>query len=265
MNDHTFEEETIAIKQLSDVLLRHIIPIFAEAPCRKPKLIGSSFLVSSGKDSYLVSAAHVFDELQNDHELFFYVEPKTKRKLSGNLRLTKIPEGKNRKEDRIDVGVLKLEGPGLPPYPKVEKYALPINALMAEALPRERKEYLLVGFPESRSRVNPIARDLASKPYSFRGISIPLQKYAELGINPQSHIVLSFDRKHTVGHDGQICTFPEPSGISGSPVWLLYDEHGPNDPNQTPIVGIAIEHSKTSHTIVATDITIALRLINETA
>ena len=266
MNDHTFEEETIAIKQLSDVLLRHIIPIFAEAPCRKPKLIGSSFLVSSGKDSYLVSAAHVFDELQNDHELFFYVEPKTKRKLSGNLRLAKIPEGKNRKEDRIDVGVLKLEGPGLPPYPKVEKYALPIDALMAEALPRERKEYLLVGFPESQSRVNPIARDVASKPYSFRGISIPSQKYDELDINPKSHIVLSFDREHTiVGPDGQIYTFPEPSGISGSPVWLLYDEHGLNDLSQTPIVGIAIEHHKTSHAIVATDISIALRLINEIA
>lgn len=265
VNDHTFEEETIEVKQLSDVLLRHIIPIFAEAPCGKPKLIGSSFLISSGKDSYLVSAAHVFDELKNNHELFYYVEPKTKRKLSGNLRLTKIPEGKNRKDDRIDVGVLKLEEPGLPPYPKVEKDALTINAFMTEALPRERKEYLLVGFPESKSRVNPIARDVASVPYGFRGISIPSQEYAKLSISPQSHIVLRFDRKHVIGYDGQIFTFPEPSGISGSPVWLLYDEHGLNDPNQTPIVGIAIEHHKTSHTIVATDIAIALRLINEIA
>ncbi|MGH9962405.1 MAG: hypothetical protein ACREBC_35700, partial [Pyrinomonadaceae bacterium] len=187
--------------------------------------------------------------------------PHTKRKLSGRLRTT--PEGKNRKGDRFDVGVLKLEGPGFPPYPKVEKYPLAIGALMPNTLPREGKQYLLVGFPRSKSRANPVAREVVSEVSSFRNISVPPLKYADLGVDPQSHIVLSFDRKRTVGPDSQIRVFPEPSGISGSPVWLLYDENGPNDPAQTPIVGIAIEHHKTHHAIVATDIDVALRLINE--
>jgi hypothetical protein len=264
MTNHTFEAESQVITKLANVLARHIIPLFAETSNGKPKLVGNSFLISSGTSSYLLSAAHVFDELKADHELFFYIDLHTKRKLSGNLRLTKIPEGKNRKSDRFDVGVLKLEGQGLPPYPKVEKFPLDIGALMPNALPRENKQYLLVGFPESKSRANPVNREVVSGLYSFRNFSVPSTKYANLGVTPQSHVVLSFDRKHTVGSDGQIRAFPEPSGISGSPVWLLYDENGPNDPIQTPIVGIAIEHHKTHHAIVVTDIDIALRLINGT-
>lgn len=263
MTDDTFEGELQTITRLSSVPVRSILPLFAETASGKPKLVGSSFLVSSGTDSYLVSAAHVFDELKAGHELFFYIEPHIKRKLSGSLRLTKMPGVNNRKCDRLDAGVLKFEGPGFPPYPKVEKCPLAIGALVPNALPREGKQYLLVGFPESKSRANPITREIASEIYSFRNVSVPPQKYTDLGVSPQSHVVLSFDRKRIVGLNSQIRVFPEPSGISGSPVWLLYDENGFNDPDQTPIVGVAIEHHKTHHAIVATDIDVALRLINE--
>lgn len=205
----------------------------------------------------------MFDELKVGRELFFYIEPKTIRKLSGNLRLTKAPPGKDRKSDRFDVGVLKLQGPALPPYPCVQKYPLPISVFMANALPREGKQYLLVGFPESKSRANPVARDLASEPCSFRNVSAPISKYSEINVTPQHHIVLSFDVKHTVTPNKEVRAFPNPAGISGSPIWLLYDENGLNDPNQTPVVGIAIEHHKVERAIVATDVDIALGLIDE--
>lgn len=263
MTDTTFEPESQAIKSLANVLARSILPLFAQVPSGKPRLVGSGFLVSSGTDSYLVSAAHVFDELKTGRELFFYMEPQTKRKLSGSLRLTKTPEGNNRKHDRLDVGVLRLEGPGLPPYPKVEKYPLAVDVLMPNALPRDGKQYLLIGFPESKSRANPIAREVASEIYGFRNTSAEPQKYADLGVSMQSHVVLGFDRKHTVGSDSRIRAFPEPSGMSGSPVWLLYNESGSNDPVQTPVVGVAIEHHKNHHAIVATDIDVAMKLINE--
>jgi hypothetical protein len=263
MTDTTFEAESQAIKSLTNVLSRSILPLFAQVPSGKPKLIGSGFLVSTGTNSYLVSAAHVFDELKIGNELFFYIEPYTKRKLSGSLRLTKMPEGNNRKHDRLYVGVLRLEGPGLPPYPKVEKYPLAFDALMPNALPRDSKQYLLIGFPESKSRANPIAREVASEFYCFRNASAAPQRYADIGVSMQSHVVLGFDRKHTVGPDGRIRAFPEPSGISGSPVWLLYDESGSNDPVQTPVVGVAIEHHKNHHAIVATDIDVVLKLMNE--
>ncbi len=265
MTEHSFETESQEITKLANILACHIIPLFTETSGGIPKLVGSSFLVSSRTNSYLLSAAHVFDELKNGHELFFYIEPHTKLKLSdsGSLLLTKTPDGKNRKADRLDVGVLKLEGLGLPPYPKVDKYPLAIGALMPNLLPRESKQYLLVGYPASKSNASPKNREVVSKVYGYRNISALPQKYVDLEVTPESHIVISFDRKRTVGSNSQVCAFPEPSGISGSPVWLLYDENGFNDPVQTPIVGIAIEHHKSHHVIVATDIEVALRLINE--
>lgn len=263
MDKLAFARESHTITRLSNCLLQHIVPLFANRGGGRPQLVGSGVLVSTETSFYLISAAHVFDEITAGHEIFFYIEPKTIRKLSGTLRLTKTPFGKDRKSDRLDIGVLKLEGPGLPPYPSVQKCPLPIGALMANALPREGKQYLLVGFPESRSRPNPAALDLPSEPYSFRNVSAPLSKYSELKVTSQHHIVLSFDVKRTVMPNMEIRAFPNPSGMSGSPIWLLYDENGSNDPTQTPVVGIAIEHHKPKRAIVATDIDIALRLINE--
>lgn len=263
MDKLAFTRESDIITRLSNLLLQHIIPLFANRANGKPQLVGSSVLVSSEENFYLISAAHVFDEIKSGHELFFYIESNKIRKLSGNLRLTKPPLGKNRKSDRLDIGVLKLNGPGLPPYPLVQKWPLPIGALMANILPRERKQYLLVGYPESRSRFNPVKRDLPSEPYSFRNISAPQSIYSELQVSSQENIVLSFDVSHTVMPNMEIRSFPNPSGMSGSPIWLLYDEMGANDPTQTPVVGIAIEHHQSKRAIVATDISIALRLINE--
>src|SRR6266571_1652665 len=155
MATNPFEMELHKASQLSSHLLRHIVPLYLRRK-GKPQLVGTGFLVSSGTSYYLVSAAHVFDERSADQELFFYIEPETKRKISGNLALTKIPPGKNRSSDPFDIGVLKLGEP-FPPYPKVEKYPLPISAFMANALPREGKQYLLIGFPASKSHANPVA------------------------------------------------------------------------------------------------------------
>ena len=89
MTDQILEEESRVIARLANVMARNILPLFTVTSGGKPKLVGTSFLVSSDANSYLLSATHVFDELTAGHELFFYVEPGIKRKLSGKLRLTK--------------------------------------------------------------------------------------------------------------------------------------------------------------------------------
>lgn len=254
------------LPKLSNLLAQHILPLFAEGNRHKPQLVGSGFLVASGTSSYLISAAHVFDNLMAGHDLFFYIDSKTTRKLSGTLRLTKMEDDGNRKSDPFDIGVLKLEGPALPPYMEIGKSSLPLSALMGNVLPREEKEYLLIGFPESKSRVkNPALRSLESEPYAFRGVSAPATTYSALGISPLRHIMLEFNVKRVYLPNGNMITFPEPKGMSGSPIWLLADHAGQNDPAQTPVVGVAIEHHKNQRAILATDINIALKLINEQA
>ena len=89
-----------------------------------------------------------------------------------------------------------------------------------------------------------------------------MQKYPEFGVVADSHIVIAFERIRVLRPNGEVRTFPDPPrGMSGSPVWLLYDETGPNDPTRTLVVGIFIE--KFHHVMIATDIGIALGMINE--
>jgi hypothetical protein len=248
------------VRKLSALLSRHIVPLFSEDGYRRPQPRGTGFLVSSASGSFLVSAAHVFD---CSRSLFFYVGPKTQRWLSGEARLTKKPDGKSRESDRLDVGVLKLRSPGLPPYPQVDKYALPISDFMAGALPREGKVYLVLGFPGSKSQPHLVRRDVTSEPHAFFNTSPPMQKYTKIGVAPDSHIVIAFERTKALGPNGEVRTFPKPAGMSGSPVWLLYDEVGPNDPTRALVVGIFIEYKKSHHVMIAADISISLNMIYE--
>jgi hypothetical protein len=51
--------------------------------------------------------------------------------------------------------------------------------------------------------------------------------------------------------------------MSGSPVWLMYDQVSTNDPIHTPVVGILIEYHGSHKLLVATDIKVALDMIND--
>ena len=165
--------ESESITRLSNVLLRHVVPLFKKALGKRPSLVGNGLLVSSGRSSFLVSAAHVFDE---HSQLHFYVEPGVISKLNGRLLRTKLPTTGHRLDDRVDIGVLRLDGEALPPYKKMDKFALPISALRPHALPRENKQYLVVGFPATKSKANPAAQELKSEPVSFRNIAASTSK-----------------------------------------------------------------------------------------
>lgn len=262
MNDRLLQAELEVISKMATLLARHVLPIFLDDQHGKPQRCGSGFLVSAGNASYLISAAHVFDAVKERHEPYFYIGPKTKRKLSGSARLTRLLPGRSRRNDNLDIGVLRLEGPGLPPYPAIEKYPLPIAALQPSAFPREGKQYLIVGFPGTQTSLDPAKKQITTKLYSYRNMSYPAEKYSPIGVDARSHIAVIFDRKKSLGPDGNLRMFPDPAEMSGSPVWLLYDDNRPNDSTQTPVVGVAIEHRANHRAIIATDIGLALEYIN---
>ncbi len=219
------------------------------APCVPPQRV------------FLLSAAHVFDVLP-DKDVCFYAGERILRNVAGEIRLTSIPAGKTRNDDRIDVGVCMLEGKGLPPYPDVNKVALPITALMPFAYPRERKQYLFTGFPASKSKVNPHRRLMKTTPYGNRCRSASKEEYEKVGCDPNRHIVLRFNHRKVHGRNGTKL-FPDPPGIRGSPLWLLFDEVNENDPVHNTLVGIVTEYHRDKCLLVATDIAAAAWLINE--
>jgi hypothetical protein len=161
----------------------------------------------------------------------------------------------------LDLGIVRLDGPAAPPYPAIEKVALPIEALMPGAIPRQRKQYCILGFPGSQGEVSITHSEVVARLYSNLCRSAPAETYARLGLSTNRNIVLEFNRKRVHGRKGQRQTFPKPNGMSGSPVWLLWDAEGQNDAPLTPAVGILIEHWEDHQVLVATDIMFAVEMI----
>jgi hypothetical protein len=50
------------VKRLASVLLRHVVPLYADEPNGRPSLQGTGFLVRGQRSDFLVSAAHVLDK-----------------------------------------------------------------------------------------------------------------------------------------------------------------------------------------------------------
>jgi hypothetical protein len=160
MEDREIERTRLLTERLAERLSRHVFGIFREGPQGRPESHGSGFLVSGSTGSFLISAAHVLDPLQSGTKLFFYAGPGVIRTLAGSIRVTNPPAGKDRKTDRYDVGVLRLLEPSSPFDVAVNKTGLPLSALMPRALPRRGKEYLVTGFPTSKSRLHPVRREV---------------------------------------------------------------------------------------------------------
>jgi hypothetical protein len=158
--DLEIERSRLLVERFAERLSRHVVGIFHEGRQGRPELHGSGFLVSSSGGSFLISAAHVLDPLQSGTRLFFYAGPDIIRELAGSVRVTNPPPGKDRKADRNDVGVLRLQEPASPPDRPINKTALPLSALMPRALPRRGKEYLVTGFPASKSNFIPFAKSV---------------------------------------------------------------------------------------------------------
>ena len=116
-------EELEATLRLTTYLATFVLPLFIRNSGKRLAPFGSGFLVSARDAFFLISAAHVLDEVERLH---FYVAPSATRALSGRLLKTKLPSDGRRTSDKADVGILKLEGPSLPPYPQVFKQAVPV-------------------------------------------------------------------------------------------------------------------------------------------
>lgn len=245
-------EEELVWNELADALLVHVISLCAKSSGARPVHVGTGILVEMAGQPFLISARHV---LKDARSLFFYIDTKVTRKLSGQLLLGQLEAGT---ADRIDVAILRLQGPSLPPYPGVNKFCLSTNRMVrAAAVPRYEKNYLITGFPTTRTKANPHAMQLRSEAFCLIAQSSNSEKYKSLGLSEETHIVLPLDRSETIHTNGTARIFPDPHGMSGSPVWWLPDDQ--NGLTIPMLVGIVIEYHEDLNVVVATDIREAIK------
>jgi hypothetical protein len=244
-------------------LSRYSIPLYRYDERRRPVQFGTGFFVQADGAHFLVSAAHVLRESQV-REVFFYAAQKTLRRLRGRIRTTGGVEGVT--ADPLDVAVLRLSGSAIPPFPEVEKFSLNYSDLLAEYLPRSGKRYVVVGFPSTKSGIDPVARRAIVKAYAYDTHSVVVENaYEKHDVAPATHILLPFDRKRSMDADGRAVIFPKPQGMSGSPILVLYEDDGPSVQSRPafPVVGVAVRSPVGAKIIVGTDIRFVREMILE--
>lgn len=248
------------IDEAAVLLAKFVVPLYESDSRLRPSSHGSGFFVRAGERHFLISAGHVLETLRT-RPLFYYVSPSSIRKLSGRLLLN--PWQGDRKSDPIDVGVLRLSDEEVPPYPEVNKFAIDVSYLRPGFLPRSGRNYMIVGFPASRSQVNPVAREVAATAYGYRNYSIDDSAYPEHGLTPEANLVLPLDLEVGFDSSGKRRNFPKPQGMSGSPVWALFDEDGKDDSRRFSIVAIGTKYRKKERLLIGTDIGVVLDMIHD--
>lgn len=224
-----------ALSEAIQTLVKCVVPLYSDHR-GAPAIAGSGFFVRHGSLDFLVSAAHVLDIFKKEQG-YYYVTPSTTRKLSGRL-ITNAHVGRSRKDDLLDVGAILLEGPALPPYPAVAKFPIDSSLLLANHQVTSTSRYGFVGFPESRSSVRRSPRQISVEAHAYIGNSIPPDEYRKSRLDPSSHICLAFDNKRSFDLEGQPKKFPKPHGISGAPIFHLYDEENLTDEGAFTIAGV---------------------------
>jgi hypothetical protein len=250
------DSQELEIRKIVDdsinIMSNYVIPIYTTQK-NKPKQIGSGFFVHAQGQYYLLSAAHVLKETLKN-ELFIYIEPKKQMRLVGNVRV-------NNDEKNIDVGVIKLTQGLMPPYPTIMKTPIDIKELKPRLLPRDGKLLAIVGFPGSKSKLNPINKTVSVTAYGYYENSIEDESYVQFNLCPETHIAMKLNLKEGINNHGKPIVFPKPSGMSGSPIWLLHDYNTDEEHRIFPIVGIGIEYRKKDKILVGTDIHYGIELI----
>lgn len=232
-----------------ELVRRFITPLIRVSKRHRPEAYATALLVKGDGGQYLISAAHALEERK-----IYFCPAKHPRQLVGNGRLSR-PPGQRPKPD-YDVGVARLTESLRPPYENLQP--LDLSRLRSLQEFDNQSRIAFVGFPSSQTKVDPVNRKIKSK---FASVSHVVRAdfsvYADMNIDPSIHLIFNLNRK-PVHIKGKTHQFPDPHGLSGSPVWLLGDD-GPY------VIAIMTEYHRNKNVIVATAIHHVTALLTQVA
>ena len=261
MSDDQSEAFATAAKW-GELLLRHIVPICERDMRGHTQGHGTGLLVSHRTRNFLVTASHVLKPLEEQRRLFYPCDRKTERNIGGRILRTINNPIPGHAYD-LDIAVVLLEGDGQPPYPELNTFCLPMDSLQSNALPRHGKSYFAVGYPATKTFTHVKNQEVEARPFGHWCGSIPDSDYDSLNLSADRCLALEFNVKKVHSSPSKIQQAPDPQGMSGAPIWLLFDRDGENDATKNTVLGILTEHRRSEKLLVGTDIDVAIDMINK--
>lgn len=221
---------------------------------RTGKPIGSGFLLDVAGRTLLVTAAHVLHER---HSCTLQIPGKSRIvPFGGDFYSTGPHEPDPNPEFGLDIGLVDLDIPGMLEPPKCPSFS--VRDLDPSDLPSDQTAYGFVGFPASVNQPRP-GYEIQVSSYYYGGQPSNRPKYEILGYHPNSQFLMMFDHERMIDHQAREVQVPEPSGMSGGPVFRLGSfaeiEAGVARPH---VIGITIEWAKYLKVLIAARVSLVL-------
>jgi hypothetical protein len=226
-----------------------VVPILGESRKGEPCAVGSGVLVSLQGRNWIITAAHVLDEVANGN---LYLGGSTDLlELQGEFFRTPMPPT-GRNDDPIDVGYVCIDSLG----DRISKdfCFLPESLIEGNHSTEEERNYIFTGYPHKAVKIKGSTRKITPQLHSFESKGIALARYQGMGLDPNTHLAIPFNAKRAKdAATGRIETPKDQSGTSGGGVWIGVPQEGGG--GMAPrLVGLVIEHRSKEKTLVATKI-----------
>lgn len=236
-----------------------VIPILGESRKAEPCAVGSGVLISMQGRNWIVTAAHVLDEVANGN--LYLGGSDGLLDLQGEFFKTPMPPT-GRKDDPFDVGYVCVDA--ISDYISKDFCFLPEFLIEGAHSTEEGRNYLFTGYPHKSVKIKKSTRKIKPQLHAFESKGIALARYQAMGFDPNTHVAITFNAKRAKdAATGRIETPKDQSGTSGGGVWIGVYRDG--DGEIVPrLVGLVIEHRPEEKALAATKIGPLLAKIRNT-
>ena len=213
---------------------------------------------------FLISAAHVLEENKkpiNPEDVGIMIGD-TFHILNGFIKYAAT--GLHPNNEKVDLTVWRLDDPDVVADLEKKYRFLCWDQLDVEHNPVTTSNYLMVGFPVTRTKKKPQAKKLKVEPFIFLSKLGESRLYKKVGVEDHSHFIVKYRKRKIKDFNGKIIIGPDPFGMSGCGLW-----HVPvlqrNDQNEVPsrLVAILHEWRKEESLLIATRIHIVTEVIRK--
>ena len=221
--------------QIGERLHGVVSPLYREG-IHRPDPVGSGVMIRVGELVFVVTAAHVLEDMGSGPRYLGALDELLP--LPALQFTTRVPPGKTRDKDRLDVGCLLVDSHTAKRFKPADTLTLADldieNPLSIEA----EAFHFLLGYPESRQPRRLVGSEFEARTFPLLTNESSADEYRAIELERAKNLLVHFDKSDTY-RSGEKITGPNMPGVSGAPIWRLTGTNGVN-PGTPRLAAIAI-------------------------
>lgn len=222
---------------------------------KKPEPIASSILLLIGTGHFLITAKHVFNEININDVIILSTNENSSVRLYGKMGYFII----NGRHDNLDIAILKLSIEHAELLTKTYSFLHYANIDFSHNFSSENN-YMLLGFIHHQTRLK--EKYFSPVPFGFLTNTKSLKKIDKFGLNERDNITLKYNRRNQGYLYDKFPSFgpKDLSGLSGGGIWHCKKDKSNPNLQHCSLVGIMTEQLHGRGIIVGTKIALALQI-----